>query len=266
MFLPINIKAMSSADHNPKPFVTAESANANASARLAHELSNLLDGSLRNVGLVLRTLSQGETVAADARSEEALTQRLAAAREAMQQMAQLIHRWMRESRSIDSLYQHTRTLGESLGHTVALCQPTVEELGIHIIAEVSPQAANLPAGPLDPVVLNMVRNSLEAMAEMDAVARRDGRIAVTAEVIGCELALQVIDTGPGIDPLLLTADGSFRLGVTTKPMGHGLGLTLAGEIVRSMGGTFDIRNGDGRGAHMTVRVPIAALLNPGDGI
>ncbi len=261
--MPIIIEAMSSAHNNP----VSSAEGGQASAKLAHELSNLLDGSLRNVGLVIRSLSQGDAVtAADPGGEEALLQRLAVARDAMQQMAQLIHRWMRQSRSVDSLYQHTRTLGQSLAHTVALLRPTAEAMGVHLIAEVSADVSHLPAGPLDPVVLNVVRNSLEAIAEMDAAARGHGQIELAARTDGDALVLQMTDTGPGMAPQLLDPDGAFRFGVSTKATGHGLGLALSREIVHSLGGTIALRNGDAGGARVTVRVPVAALINPGEGI
>jgi signal transduction histidine kinase len=272
MLMPINIKVMSPPDPNPVHSTLADAARPQpprdeASAKLAHELSNLLDGSLRNVGLVIRSLSEGEAVAdAEATGDEALLGRLATAREAMQQMAQLIHRWMRQSRSVDSLYQHTRTLGQTLAHVVALLRPLAEGLGVHMIAEADAQAAHLPAGAIDPIVLNVMRNSLEAMAEMPADARRDGTIELTAKIHRDDLELCVLDTGPGVPASLLHADGSFRFGVTTKPSGHGLGLALSHEIAQSFGGTLALRNRESGGAVVTVRVPLTALVNPGDGI
>lgn len=238
-------------------------------ARLAHELANLLDGSLRHVGLALHALGQSERgmAAPGPADEEALVQRLTTARDAMQQMAQLIHRWLRESRAVDSLYQHSRTLGQSVTHALALMQPVAGAQQVVLNATVSDQAARLPSGPLDPVLINGLRNSLEAMTAL-APQQTDLRIDVIAAIERDELVLTIRDSGPGLSRPTGIGPGPLQAGVSTKPGGHGLGLSLCREIVLSLGGTLTLTNraDGGRGAELRVQVPITALVNPGEGI
>lgn len=271
--MPMNTKAMSEPAHtSPPPAMVSRRHTpppAEGAARLAHELANLLDGSLRHVGLALRTLERGDsgTLPDVPLDDEALTHRLTTARDAMQQMAQLIHRWLRESRSVDSLYQHSRSLGQSVAHAFALFQPAALAQKVELTAEVAADAARLPAGPLDPVLLNSLRNSLEALAALpaDATSRC---IEVIARIQQHDLILTVRDSGPGLAAAVLDDRGQLQHGRSTKPGGHGLGLSLCRAIVSSLGGSLQLTSrGDGaRGAELTAQVPVTGLVNPGDGI
>jgi two-component system sensor kinase FixL len=74
------------------------------------------------------------------------------------------------------------------------------------------------------VVLNLVRNAIEAMAETE---RRELTITTRSLPDGTEVT--VADTGPGIAPEL--AERLFQPFVTTKHTGMGLGLSICREIV-----------------------------------
>ena len=82
-------------------------------ARLVHELANLLDGSLRNVGLAMSDLS--DVVEAPHKSsdaiDDALLQHLDIAQSGMQQMAPLLRRWMHLNRHPHSLHLQRVTMG-----------------------------------------------------------------------------------------------------------------------------------------------------------
>ncbi|MBI5545984.1 MAG: hypothetical protein HY901_19000 [Deltaproteobacteria bacterium] len=95
----------------------------------------------------------------------------------------------------------------------------------------------------------------------DAVRERNpgGRIEVRGrfdEAAGM-VELEVEDDGPGIDPQAIPH--LFEPFFTTKDIGvgRGLGLALAREYVRQMGGTLEASNAAGCGARFLVRLPAA---------
>ncbi|WP_293393095.1 ATP-binding protein [Phenylobacterium sp. RIFCSPHIGHO2_01_FULL_69_31] len=99
------------------------------------------------------------------------------------------------------------------------------------------------------VILNLVRNAVEAMAER---TRRELKIAARAAEPGL-VQLSVADTGPGISPEV--ADRLFQPFVTGKPDGMGVGLSISRNIVESHGGRMWVEgNADGGATfHFTLK-------------
>ncbi|HCD32141.1 MAG TPA: hypothetical protein DER01_07005 [Phycisphaerales bacterium] len=232
-----------------------------APARLAHELANLLDGSLRNVGLAITTLkTDGEHL-----KDEDVQHRLEVASNAMQQMAMLIRRWMTRSHTPDRLHAQTQTIAQTVEHAIRLLTPAARMRNIDIKIQIEDNIAKLPAGPIYPIIANAVRNSIEAIN--GDMIRRPGRargiIQVMGEQVQGQVVLRVSDNGPGFDPTLLDPNGQIRYGVTTKDSGYGLGLSLSREIVDRLEGQMFVGLPDEpseyRGAEMIVRFPASKL-------
>ena len=99
------------------------------------------------------------------------------------------------------------------------------------------------------VVLNLVRNAIEAMEETD---RRELTIATRSLPDGTEVT--VADTGPGIAPEL--AERLFQPFVTTKHTGMGLGLSICREIVEAHHGKLVVVPRPEGGALFRVTLPI----------
>ncbi|MBE3589627.1 MAG: HD domain-containing protein [Firmicutes bacterium] len=98
------------------------------------------------------------------------------------------------------------------------------------------------------VVLNLVRNALEAMPG-------GGRLALELEEAGGEYVLSVSDSGPGLPAEIL--DRLFEPFQTTKPSGTGLGLAVCASIVQSLGGRIEAANRPEGGARFRVVWPKA---------
>jgi two-component system sensor kinase FixL len=80
------------------------------------------------------------------------------------------------------------------------------------------------------VVLNLMRNAIEAMADSP---RRD--LLITAGPAPDHMAeVSVIDTGPGVSPDI--AEHLFQPFITTKQQGMGVGLSISRTIVEAHGG------------------------------
>jgi signal transduction histidine kinase len=73
--------------------------------------------------------------------------------------------------------------------------------------------------------------------------------------------IQVRDNGPGIAPE--TLDRLFEPYVTTKQKGTGLGLAIVKKLVEEHGGTVTAENLAGRGACISVRLPVTETKKSG---
>ena len=93
------------------------------------------------------------------------------------------------------------------------------------------------------VLLNLIFNAMDAMAEIPEQRRR---ILVTTSMADANaVEIGVRDYGPGIQPM--QRDRIFESFLTTKSQGMGLGLSIARSLVHAHGGhiLFD-NNADGR--------------------
>jgi signal transduction histidine kinase len=261
---------MSPPDHRPPDHTAPEAPDApdhapprpapdapESGPQLAHELANLLDGSLRNVGLVLGTLRDsaraGQPVVP---IDDDLIQRLETVSTGLRQMADLIHRWMGWQHEAAWQHHDTRTLRQIIDHATRLLQPAAMSRRINIAVSISDDAANLPAASVYPILANSLRNGIEAIAGDPNRPEAPGTIQVGAAIVQGALELTIADNGPGICPTLLDESGQFRFGMTSKPNGHGLGLSLCRDIAARLGGALLISNRSPRGTELRLRMPL----------
>jgi two-component system sensor kinase FixL len=91
------------------------------------------------------------------------------------------------------------------------------------------------------VLLNLIRNAIEAMQESD---RRELVLATEAAEDDM-LTVSVVDTGPGISPEI--AGQLFQAFVTTKAQGMGVGLSISRTIIEAHGGRIWVEPNPGGG-------------------
>jgi signal transduction histidine kinase len=133
--------------------------------------------------------------------------------------------------------------------------------------------ANLPDAYVDPiqigqVVFNLLVNAMQAMEAQigkDGSHGKDGGVltlrgrATPMAAGGLDatmtsgLALDVIDTGPGVAPELQAK--IFEALFTTKARGIGLGLSVSRSLAESNGGTLTLSSAPGAGATFTLTLP-----------
>jgi two-component system sensor kinase FixL len=101
------------------------------------------------------------------------------------------------------------------------------------------------------VVVNLVRNAVEAMEEVE---QRELFIETRAIRDRQMAAVIVADTGPGIAPEL--ADRLFQPFITTKKAGMGLGLSICREIVEAHHGHLTAAPRSSGGTTFRVTLPI----------
>lgn len=239
---------------SPRHLGTVSQTAPTQSDQLAHELANLLDGSLRHLTLAIATLKDSPPGAPLA-SDDDLAQRLRTVNNGMQHMSQLIRRWMNHPGTLERFAGHHR-LGDCVKQAVQLLGPAAATRRIKIGVEIDSKLLDTEAGPIHPILINGLRNSIEAIDRLDD--QNPHRIDITARLEDRTVVLSITDTGPGIDPSLIGSAGQLRFGVTTKTTGHGLGLELAREIIQLLGGSLDLANRSPRGAMLTARYPLPA--------
>jgi len=107
---------------------------------------------------------------------------------------------------------------------------------------------------LQEVLLNLVRNGCDAMADVEVVRRR---LLVRTELAeGEEVRVFVVDRGCGIPPEKM--ERIFEPFFTTKKNGMGLGLGISLAIVSAHGGRLSAANNKEGGASFQFTLPINA--------
>jgi C4-dicarboxylate-specific signal transduction histidine kinase len=100
---------------------------------------------------------------------------------------------------------------------------------------------------LEQVLVNLVRNAVEALADTPLGRRH---ITIRSRATPIDVAVSVCDTGPGLPAAVLGT--LFTPFVTTKPNGLGIGLTITQSIVEAHAGTITARQNTDGGATFTV--------------
>ncbi len=119
---------------------------------------------------------------------------------------------------------------------------------LSISAESELDDVGLDPHDLVAILGNLIDNAVEAAMSGPPPARVE--VHVGASGAFCEI--RVADSGPGLDPARV--EEAYQRGWTTKGDGRGLGLPLAVQAVRRLGGTIEV-SAD-QGAIFTIRLPL----------
>ena len=150
-------------------------------------------------------------------------------------------------------------VGQLLSSFLSFLAPELDAAGVHLsthgVAPADgggPPRVHVDGHQLRQALLNIARNAIEAMREIDG----DRRLDVSLEALddgGVEVA--VMDTGAGVEPALRSR--IFEPFVTGKAGGTGLGLALTQQIVVDHGGTLRLedRTDGASGALFRLRLP-----------
>ena len=145
-------------------------------------------------------------------------------------------------------------LEERVRICVTLHRRDIRNKGIEIKMPGSHTLVSTDPGELDAIVLNLLTNATYWLSE---VPRGTRAIEFVVDSIGDgeRVRLWVHDTGPGLDEG--DVEKVFWPGVTRKPGGIGMGLTVASELVEAYGGKMLTSHpGDRGGASFAFDVPV----------
>jgi len=238
---------------------------------LTHELRNLLDGSIRCLGLARRSISM---LPRELEGPRDATRHLDIAQTALERMADLVNAAMRGTSSVVGSAalapEKPISLEEGIRHAVDVLMPLAQERSVRVSLNIDHAAGAAPIGPMYSVVLNGIKNAVEAIPEAQG-----GAVEVCVRLVADEAAardgirfilIAIQDDGMGLGGRGIV-DRVFDFGFTTKQPGRGVGLALSREIVRNSGGSIELSQRSDRssaqrpGAALRILYPI---VSPGD--
>ncbi len=136
----------------------------------------------------------------------------------------------------------------------------VPDLNVELIRNYGTDVGTAPLirQDLGRVLVNLVSNALDAVADDVSEAAPVVTVSTRRDVRTDTVVIEVVDSGPGVPPEL--RQQIFEPFFTTKPTGKGtgLGLSLSYDIVTSgHGGTLELV-ASGGGAHFAIHLPASA--------
>ncbi|MDH7599176.1 MAG: ATP-binding protein [Sedimentisphaerales bacterium] len=206
--------------------------------QLAHRINGPLDGACRSISLAIRYVDKREDLLHYLRSGQ---QALTAARQCIRQVLDHAAKGLAPAMSIEGLVAQVIEAVRSrwTGGQIEISTRYAEGL----------PAIRFPG--LFQVLCNLITNAFEAMPH-------GGNLTVEGMISpDAQLEITITDTGPGFDQRFL--DKVFLPFFTTKLDGTGLGLAVSKDIVEQRGGSIRLDNQPGRGAKVTIRLPLSQI-------
>jgi signal transduction histidine kinase len=232
------------ADH-PEPNEQLR-ANYNELAELAGSLAHEIKNPLSVIRMNMDLLGEDFAEAQNQRDRRALA-KIELVRKQCIRLENLLNDFLRFARVRD-LDLHAGSLNEQIERVLELFEPQAKEGGVEIKRYLDPDLPSilLEPQPLQAAIVNLVKNSLEAMPH-------GGQLVARTRPTRLGVAFDLIDTGCGMDDK--TAMHMFDAFFSTKSGGSGLGLPLARKIIAAHGGRIDVQSELGRGTKFTLEFP-----------
>lgn len=213
-------------------------------AVVAHEINQPLSVILLQAELALSTARQLGAAAAPLQAP------LATLIQEAGQVVSTIERMRMLLRNVETP-REPLDLALVLHNAVLYKQPLAQQQGVRLLCDAEgPLPIAGDAAQLQRAIANLIRNSLEALANQASGAGGTIELAVSRQADAVEL--RVGDNGPGFGDLQLEA---LPLS-TTKHQGMGLGLYVVQTTVNNHGGTMAIGRSPLGGAEVTLRFPL----------
>jgi len=223
----------------------ALSAMGELAMNLAHEIRNPLNAAVLQLHLLNRNLDRLE---AEEPTRVALKDRVRIVGDEIGRLNRLLTEFLELARP-RGIAREPVHLPKLVDEVLDLEEESARGRGIEIVRQISAEGcvAIGDREKLKQVTINIVVNALEAM-------KQGGRLTASVRPSGESVVMTFEDNGPGIDaPVLANVFDPF---FTTKEAGTGLGLSIVRKIVDQHGGDVVIESEIGRGARVTVSIPM----------
>lgn len=165
-----------------------------------------------------------------------------------------LHARARMGRSAAASPARPRRLADEIAAVVEVVRRDLPP-GVHLSVRCPPDAWT-PADGIDlrRILLNLIRNAVQACESTGA----GGHVCVAAAVEGDEVAVRVLDDGPGVPPALRERIFDRAWTSRSERGGQGLGLSICRELAAAQGGTVALDTSRVVGAGFVLRLPRVA--------
>jgi len=241
---------------------------------LAHDLSNMLDGSMRWLGLAAAALPEKDRPQ-DLDDLTKAREQISTVLSTLERMSSMVNTAMRsKSIPIGSPLlgvSSVVTVAMVIDHAVDVVRPLASQAGVRIEVRIDPRAGRLPAGPMYTVVLNGLFNAVQSIAKTTKADSLDpgGLIEIIARVDTKreETIIELFDDGVGLDSSVRN-NQAFKHGVSTSNDNQGIGLSMAHQIVEQLEGIITLTTREDRSTESrpgaVLRVCIPSVSEPED--
>jgi signal transduction histidine kinase len=212
-------------------------------AEIGHELSNMLQVIVARTQMLL-TDEDGVRGDRATRAVRVIFERAADMRRLTKGLSDFSHQTVLKQRE---------RVNELVRDAVDFVSPQNRYDRIRWVLELDPNEpeADLDAAQFRQVLMNLFRNSADAMADPEEVP--EPWIGVTTRARGSWVEVTVRDDGPGISEEIMGR--IFEPWFTTKPDGHGFGLAASYRIIQNHGGMIAATSTPEGGAEIQIRLP-----------
>ena len=188
---------------------------------IAHEVNQPLAAIGNYIGGIRRLLTD-DTPPVLRQAIERVAAQAERARDIVNSMRGLVKKGSRprETLNLETLIRETSALA---------LVGTDRTVGLDMRVLVDPTFAHIDKVQIQQVLLNLIRNAVEAMGGIPG-----SKLTIVAEPAGDRIAVAVADTGPGLPDSVRAR--LFQPFTTTKPDGLGVGLSICRTIVETHGG------------------------------
>ncbi len=207
-------------------------------AGIAHEVRNPLNAAKLQLELLERRLRKRV-------DDERLIEPCKLAKSEIERLTQLLNDFLAFARPPE-LSPEDRDVTQLVAQVVELERVDAERRGAELTYTTSqPQIAHVDAGKIHQLVMNLVRNAIEAVGE-------GGHVGVAVSGDENSLTIVVNDDGPGIPEAFRAR--IFEPFFSTKSGGTGLGMSIVHSLVALHGGTIDLASSPS-GTRFDVQIP-----------
>ncbi|MGA9883002.1 MAG: PAS domain-containing protein [Candidatus Acidiferrales bacterium] len=215
-------------------------------ASIAHEVNQPLSGIITNANTCLRMLDTNPPNVEGAR--ETVRRTIRDGHRASDVITRLRTLYSNKEPAVESM-----DLNEATREVAALSLSDIQIRGVMLRYEL---AADLPTVvgdriQLQQVILNLVRNAVDAMSTIDDHPRE--LLIRTERDAGNQVRVSIKDSGVGFTSQ--ATDKIFDAFYTTKPEGMGMGLSISRSIIEAHQGRLWVTPNDGPGSTFSFSIP-----------